>query len=150
VTETEFLERLRALPLHPAALGLRDDAAHLGRLILTTDTIVEGVHFLATDPAQDVALKLVATNLSDLAAKGATPVGVLLNYPLTTDAAWDGAFLEGLHEALTTFATPLLGGDTVSLPANAPRVLTITAIGDSATATARSGAKAATPSTSPA
>ncbi|WP_371423259.1 AIR synthase related protein, partial [Tardiphaga sp.] len=77
MTEADFLAALRALPLHPGALGLRDDAARLGRLVLTSDTLVEGVHYLASDPAGDVAWKLVATNLSDLAAKGAVPVGVM-------------------------------------------------------------------------
>jgi thiamine-monophosphate kinase len=85
----------------------------LGDLVLTHDMLAEGVHYLASDPPQDVAWKLVAVNLSDLAAKGAKPRGVLLGYPLAGDGAWDAAFLEGLREALTTFDCPLLGGDTV-------------------------------------
>ena len=113
----------------------------VGRFVLTTDTLVEGVHFLPSDPPGDVAWKLVAQNLSDLAAKGARPEGVLLNYPLS-DTDWDRAFLDGLAEALTTFAAPLIGGDTVSLPAGAPRVLTLTAIGADAAAPPRSGARA--------
>lgn len=141
MTEAEFLAALRGLPLHPGALMLRDDAARLGTLVLTTDTLVEGAHFLAGDPPEDVAWKLLATNLSDLAAKGAVPVGVLLNYPLRDDG-WDARFLHGLSAALTTFATPILGGDTVSLPAHAPRVLTLTAIGESAHAPVRSTARA--------
>ncbi|MEG3176390.1 thiamine-phosphate kinase [Sphingomonas sp. RB3P16] len=147
MTEADFIAALRILPLHPGALGLRDDAARLGRLVLTSDTLVEGVHYLASDPPGDVAWKLVATNLSDLAAKGAAPVGVMLNYPLRTPtpgdpADWDSAFLAGLGEALTAFAAPILGGDTVSLPLHAPRVLTLTAIGDAAHAPTRSGAQA--------
>ncbi|QNA86248.1 thiamine-phosphate kinase [Sphingomonas sp. So64.6b] len=141
MTEADFLTLLRTLPLHPGAQGLTDDTATLGPYILTTDTIVETIHFLATDPPQDIAWKLVATNLSDLAAKGATPVGVLLNYPLS-DTAWDRAFLAGLGRALENFDTPLLGGDTVSLPKGAPRVLTLTAIGTDAAAPPRSGARA--------
>src|SRR3546814_10539680 len=82
MTEAEFLAALRTLPLHPGAQGLRDDVAHLGDLILTTDTIVEGVHYLASETPADVAWKLVAVNLSDLAAKGAVPEGIMLNYPL--------------------------------------------------------------------
>lgn len=135
MTEAELLALLRTLPLHPGALGLTDDAARLGDLVLTTDVIVEGVHFLATDPAQDVAWKLVAVNLSDLAAKGATPEGVMLGFPLSDDAC-DRAFVEGLREALTAFACPLLGGDTV----RGPRVLSLTAIGRSTHAPPRSGA----------
>ncbi len=142
MTEAEFITALRRLPLHLAARGLNDDTALLdaGPLVVTTDTLVEGVHFLPTDPARDVAWKLVATNLSDLAAKGARPEGVLLNYPLGDDA-WDRAFLEGLADVLTTFDTKIIGGDTVTLPPNAPRVLTVTAFGSDAVAPARSGAR---------
>ena len=144
MTESDFLDRLRTLPLHPGAHDLADDCATLAPYTITTDTLVEGVHFLATDPADGVAWKLLATNLSDLAAKGATPVGVLLNYPLRstrTGEDWDAAFLDGLATALKTFATPLLGGDTVSLPAHAPRVLTVTAIGRSGRVPLRTGAR---------
>lgn len=127
--------------MHPGARGLSDDAAVVGPFVLTTDTLVEGIHFLPTDPPGDVAWKLLAQNLSDLAAKGARVEGVLLNYPLS-DEHWDGAFLDGLAEALTIFAAPLIGGDTVSLPPGAPRVLTMTAIGVDAIAPPRSGARA--------
>ncbi len=141
MTEAEFIAALRDLPLHSGARGLTDDAAVVGPYVLTTDTIVEGVHFLPGDPPGDVAWKLVAQNLSDLAAKGARPEGVLLNHPLTDDA-WDRAFVAGLAEALAVFATRLIGGDTVSLPQGAPRVLTITALGADAVAPPRSGAQA--------
>ncbi|TPG19986.1 thiamine-monophosphate kinase [Sphingomonas koreensis] len=178
MTEAEFLAALRTLPLHAGAQDLRDDSARLGELVLTTDTIVEGVHYLAGDPPGDVAWKLLAVNLSDLAAKGAVAEGVLLNYPLRASSpakagaqlgdeygegqhavtsafptrprpapgniseGWDAAFLAGLSAALTRFACPLLGGDTVSLPADAPRVITLTAIGRAAAPPARSGAQA--------
>ncbi|MDB5706376.1 MAG: thiamine-monophosphate kinase [Sphingomonas bacterium] len=140
MTESEFLAALRTLPLHPAARGLRDDTALLdvtGPLVLTTDTMVEGVHFLATDPAEDIAWKLGAVNLSDLAAKGALPLGIMLNYTLAGDDAWDAAFIAGLRQ----LDCNLIGGDTVSLPAGAPRVLTLTAIGVDAAAPPRSGAR---------
>ncbi|MBD8471583.1 thiamine-phosphate kinase [Sphingomonas sp. CFBP 8765] len=142
MTEAEFIAALRRLPLHPAARGLNDDTALLdaGPLVVTTDTLVEGVHFLPIDPAQDVAWKLVATNLSDLAAKGAVPEGILLNYPLGDDA-WDRTFLEGLADILTAHDTRLIGGDTVTLPPGAPRILTVTAFGSDAAAPARAGAK---------
>ncbi|MEN2748919.1 thiamine-phosphate kinase [Sphingomonas sp. T9W2] len=140
MTEADFLAALRRLPLHAGAHGLNDDAAHLGDLIMTKDMIVEGVHFLANDPPADVAWKLVATNLSDLAAKGAVPVGVLLGVPISDDT-WDRAFLAGLDTVLHSFACPLLGGDTVKLPANAPRILSLTALGRSAHAPRRDGAK---------
>lgn len=141
MTEADFLAALRTLPLHPGAQGLADDVAQLGGHILTTDTLVEGVHFLSTDPAHDVAWKLLAVNLSDLAAKGADPVGVLLNFPLGDDA-WDRAFLAGFDAALRQLGCQLLGGDTVSLPPGAPRVLTLTAIGHATHAPSRSGARA--------
>ena len=84
--ERAFIDQLKPLACDPAARGLVDDAAVLDvggtMLVLTHDMIVEGVHFLPGDPPQDVAWKLVAVNLSDLAAKGARPIGVLLGYAL--------------------------------------------------------------------
>ncbi len=139
--ERAFLDALRTLPLHPGAAGLTDDTARLAGMVVTTDTMVEGVHFLPTDPADDVAWRLVATNLSDLAAKGAGVEGVLLNYPLS-EPAWDAAFLRGLRAVLAQYDAALLGGDTVSLPRGAPRVLTLTAFGKDAAAPPRSGARA--------
>lgn len=141
MTEAEFIAALRCLPLHAGARELLDDVAQVGGLVVTSDTLVEGIHFLAGDPADDVAWKLVATNLSDLAAKGAWPEGIVLNYPLG-GRDWDRAFIAGLAEALSTFDCPLIGGDTVGLPAGAPRVLTVTALGRDAVAPARGGARA--------
>ena len=132
MSESAFIDSLRALAAEPAARGLRDDAAvlELGgeTLVLTHDMIVEGVHYLPDDPPADVAWKLVAVNLSDLAAKGARPLGALLGFTLG-DEDWDRAFAEGLAVALAAFDLPLLGGDTVSAPA---RVLGLTAIGRAA------------------
>lgn len=131
--EFAFITALRAIATHPAAAGLADDTAILdvaaGRLILTSDTMVAGVHYRPGDPADSIGWKLAAVNLSDLAAKGAAPVGCLLNYALSGDADWDRAFLDGLNDALTRFAMPLLGGDTVAMPHGASRSLTLTAIG---------------------
>jgi len=131
--ESRFLTLLRLLANDPAAQGLRDDVAVLpvgdARLILTSDTMVEGVHYLPTDPPADIGWKLAAVNLSDLAAKGAKPVGCLLNYALSGDDAWDAAFLEGLGEALERHAMPLLGGDTVKMPVESARSYSLTAIG---------------------
>ncbi len=131
-SESAFIDSLRALATNPAARGLLDDAAVLEvggeTLVLTHDMIVEGVHYLPDDPPVDVAWKLVAVNLSDLAAKGARPIGVLLGFTLG-DESWDRAFAEGLKTALAGFGAALLGGDTVAVPAGAPRVLGLTAIG---------------------
>ena len=141
MTEAEFIAALRALPLHPGARGLTDDVAVVAGLVVTTDTLVEGVHFLPTDPPGDVAWKLLAQNLSDLAGKGAVPEGVLLNHPLGEDG-WDRAFLAGFGAALAAFDCRLVGGDTVTLPAGAPRVLTVTALGRDAAAPPRGGGRA--------
>lgn len=131
--EVAFIEQLRALATHAAARGLADDAAVLevggAALVLTHDTLVESVHYLPTDPPADVAWKLLAVNLSDLAAKGAVPLGALMGYALTDDPTWDAAFVEGLGDALAQFGLALFGGDTVKLPQGAPRVLGLTAIG---------------------
>ena len=129
MSEADFIARLRAIATDPAARGLADDAAVLGDLVLTHDMIVEGVHFLPDERPQDVAWKLVAVNLSDLAAKGATPLGVLVGYSLTGDEFWDAAFVRGLGEVLRRYDVPLLGGDTVGIPAGAPRTFGLTAIG---------------------
>lgn len=145
--EFAFLTALRAIATHPAAAGLADDTAQLdvaaGRLILTSDTMVERVHFRPGDPAESVGWRLAAVNLSDLAAKGATPIACLLNYSLSGEADWDTAFLAGLDDALATYAMPLIGGDTVAMPSGAPRSLTLTAIGAApARVPLRSGAQA--------
>ena len=145
--ESAFIASLRSIANHPAARGLADDAAVLEiggeRLVLTHDMIVEGVHFLASDPPEDVAWKLLAVNLSDLAAKGAEPIGILVGYTLSLEGAWDDAFVRGLGEALQNLKLVLLGGDTVAAPPGAPRSLGLTAIGKAAAAVpARSGAQA--------
>lgn len=126
--EDTFIRSLRALATHPAARNLEDDCAVLDlgseTLVLTHDMLVEGTHYLSGADMADVAWKLVATNLSDLAAKGAAPLGVLLGHML---GAGDDRFLDGLAEVLGHYNVPLLGGDTVS--GNGPRAHGLTAIG---------------------
>lgn len=113
--EAAFISALRALATSPAARNLEDDCAvlELGSetLVLTHDMLVEGTHYLPGADMADVAWKLVATNLSDLAAKGAQPLGVLLGHMLGDG---DERFLTGLAEVLGHYNVPLLGGDTVS------------------------------------
>lgn len=92
--------------------------------MLTHDVLVEGVHVLVGQDPADIAWKLVAVNLSDLAAKGATPVGLLLGHTL---GEGDARFVEGLREVLQKFEVPLLGGDTVK--SEGPRHWGCTAIG---------------------
>ncbi|MDB5702217.1 MAG: thiL [Sphingomonadales bacterium] len=141
MNEADFHALLRPLATDPAARGFVDDAAVLGDFVITHDMLVEGVHYLPNDPPEDVAWKLLAVNLSDLAAKGAKPIGVLMGYTLGGDADWDHAFVAGLAGALAHFDTALLGGDTVSNH-SAPRVLSLTAIGRSKIAPSRTGAQA--------
>lgn len=134
-TESAFIDLMRQIAQNPAARGLSDDAAVLpvdsGQIILTHDAMVSGTHFFSDADPADVAWKLVAVNLSDLAAKGAEPLGVLLGYTLAGDD-WDAAFAAGLGKALAYFDVPLLGGDTVSDRQGAPRSsrhIGLTAIG---------------------
>ena len=127
--ELDFIEALRAIATHPAARGLADDAAVLGDLVLTHDSIAEGVHFLPADPPASVGWKLVAVNLSDLAAKGAEPLAALMSVTIAGDGAWEEGFLAGVAAACEAYNLPLVGGDTIALPIDAPRVLGLTAIG---------------------
>ena len=142
MNESEAIARLRGFATDPAARGLLDDAALFDGLVITHDTIAEGVHFLAQDPADSVAWKLVAVNLSDLAAKGAVPAVALLSRTISNDDAWDAAFIDGIEAACDHFGLALIGGDTIALPAGAPRVFGLTAIGRAGPRTpSRSGAK---------
>ena len=117
----------------PGAFGLADDAAILKArggedIVVTTDAIVEGVHYLPDDPADTIARKALRVNLSDLAAKGALPAGFVLTLALrAADEAWLTSFARGLGSDAGLFGCPLLGGDTVSTPG--PLTISITAFG---------------------
>ena len=122
----------KPLATDPGAFNLGDDAAVLkpsgDDIVVTTDAIVEGVHFLADDPPDTVARKALRVNLSDLAAKGATPAGFVLTIALrAVDDAWLALFARGLGSDAGLFGCPLLGGDTVSTPG--PVTISITAFG---------------------
>ena len=117
-----------------AALGLLDDAAVLDvplghKLVVTTDALVAGVHFLQSLSPQDIAHKVVGVNLSDLAAMGAYPRAVFLaaQFPSDIPESWITAFAEGLGAALAGSGATLLGGDTVTTPG--PLAFTLTALG---------------------
>lgn len=135
MAERDFIaSRLAPLATSAAARGLADDAAvwtpPLGRdLVFTHDVLACGIHYLPADPPSDIAWKLLAVNLSDLAAMGAKPAGVLLGLGLSAaeDDAWRTEFTAGLGRALTHFDTALWGGDTVTGLDRA--VLGLTAIG---------------------
>ena len=122
----------KPLATDPGALGLIDDAAILKSsgedIVVTTDAVVEGVHYLADDPPDAIARKALRVNLSDLAAKGAVPAGFVLTLALRgAEDAWLRPFADALGEDASSFACPLLGGDTVSTPG--PQVISITAFG---------------------
>ena len=130
-TESTFINILRGFATDPAARGLMDDVAVIdignAALIITHDMMAEGVHFRSNANPEDVAWKLVASNLSDLAAKGASPIGVLLGFMLGDDA-WDRAFAVGLEKVLAHYNVALLGGDTVANRGD-KRALGLTAMG---------------------
>ncbi len=116
------------------AEGLTDDAAFLdvdpaSELVITTDALVADVHFLAADPPDLIARKALRVNLSDLAAKGARPLGYILTIalPRTTDEAWIAAFCAGLAADQAEFGLSLMGGDTTATPG--PLTLSVTAFG---------------------
>ncbi|WP_371424194.1 thiamine-phosphate kinase [Tardiphaga sp.] len=122
----------KPLATDPGAFGLTDDSAVLKAdgedIVVNTDAIVEGVHFLPDDPADTIARKALRVNLSDLAAKGAVPGGFVLTLALRTyDEAWLAEFARGLGEDIATFGCALLGGDTVSTPG--PLMVSVTAFG---------------------
>lgn len=119
---------------HAGAFGLKDDCALLTPepgtdLVLKTDPVAEGVHFLSGDAPRDIAWKALAVNVSDLAAKSATPLGYLmaLSFPAAPTAGWMTDFVEGLGMAQARFGCHLLGGDTDRRPG--PLTISITIIG---------------------
>ena len=131
--EDDLIARyFRPLATDPGAFGLIDDAALLNHtgddLIVTTDAIVEGVHFLPDDPPDTIARKALRVNLSDLAAKGAVPAGFVLTLALRdAKEQWLAPFARALGEDAAVFDCPVLGGDTVSTPG--PLMISITAFG---------------------
>jgi thiamine-monophosphate kinase len=127
--ERDVIARLRRMATAPEARGLLDDVAILDGLVLTHDSIAEGVHYLPFDPPASVGWKLVAVNLSDLAAKGARPRAALLSLAICGDGEWEEAFLGGIEAACEAYGLDLIGGDTIALPPGASRVLGLTAIG---------------------
>ena len=118
----------------PGALGLKDDAATFQppagmELVFTTDALTADLHFLRSDPPDLIARKMLRQNLSDLAGKGARPLGYLMTTALDDgiDEAWIAKFAEGLAQDQDEFGIALWGGDTTSTPG--PLALTATLIG---------------------
>ena len=137
---------------HPGALGLSDDAAFITPppgcdLVLKTDAIVGGVHFFPDDAAHTVASKALRVNLSDLAAKGARPLGFLLSLalPKSIGDEWLADFAQGLRGDAVLFSCPLFGGDTDRTPG--PVTISIAMFGSvpEGSMVRRAGAKAGRP-----
>lgn len=136
VSETGIIQRYFApLAKHtPGAFGLKDDAGLIApregmELVLTTDMIVEGVHYLKNAAPRDIAYKALGVNVSDLCAKGADPSVYLLSIALsdTPGPTWLEGLSEGFAEAQSDFDCTLLGGDTLHTPG--PVTISITAAG---------------------
>lgn len=137
--EEQFIQKYLA-PLTEGFSGaheLMDDCAEIEALpghvlIFKTDPIIEGVHFFAEDKPCDIAWKALAVNVSDLAAKGARPLGYLmaLRFPDVPDARWLADFTEGLECAQQQFGSRLIGGDTDQ--GAGPLTVAITMIGEMA------------------
>lgn len=132
--EFALIRKLFAPLAAEGGLGLLDDAAILTPppgmdLVLTKDAIVEGVHFRSEDPPGRIAQKLQRVNLSDLAAKGAKPLGYMLATAFRSDTSehWLEGFAAGLAKDQEEFGWQLYGGDTVSTPG--PLTFSLTAIG---------------------
>lgn len=119
---------------HPGAFGLKDDCALIApppgtELVLKTDPIAEGIHFLPGDSPEDIAWKALAVNVSDIVAKGARPLAYLmaLSFPEPPARAWMTRFADGLRAAQGAFACHLVGGDTDRRPG--PLTIAVTMIG---------------------
>jgi len=130
------------------AFNLTDDAAVLdvpigNQMVITSDCLIAGVHFLMTDPPPTIARKALGVNLSDLAAMGARPRTYTLAaaWPSSLDESWIAGFAQGLDFAQRAWGVTLVGGDTVKT--DGPLTLTITAFGEvyDGQAIMRSGAR---------
>jgi thiamine-monophosphate kinase len=131
-----------------AALGLKDDTAVLRppegqEIVLSCDTVVEGVHFRKDDPPDTIAHKALAVNLSDLAAKGARPYVYLLALSLPTEppAKWFDSFADGLRALQERSGICLAGGDTTKAPGRVSISVTVLGLVPQGHAVLRHGAK---------
>ncbi|QPK63876.1 thiamine-phosphate kinase [Methylomonas sp. LL1] len=134
IAEFDLIQRYFAVhaPRHPFnQLGIGDDCALINipagfQLALTTDTMVENVHFFADADPESLGHKLLAVNLSDLAAMGAEPFAVTLALTLPkVDECWLRAFSNGFMALARQHKVDLIGGDTTS----GPLTLTVQAMG---------------------
>lgn len=133
MSERDWIRRyLAPLATAPGAARLTDDTAELalsaGSVVITTDAMVEGVHFLASDPINTIARKLVRVNVSDILASGAEPSEALLvlGWPSARPESDLAQFAAALGDELAAWGAGLIGGDTVSSPAGLFLSLTLT------------------------
>lgn len=120
--EFGFIDYINAVfPVPEGTVGIGDDCAVLpageGELLISTDLLMEGVHFLRSESSpEDVGWKAAAVNLSDIAAMGGKPVATFLSIALPKDAQgeWAERFIEGYRQISSQYDVPLLGGDTTS------------------------------------
>jgi thiamine-monophosphate kinase len=144
-TEFELIDRFFSRPGGDARLGVGDDAALVEPapghdLVVTTDTLVSGIHFLPEAEPRGLGYKALAVNLSDLAAMGARPRWALLAITVPkVDEPWLSAFAEGFYDLARRHEVTLIGGDTT----RGPLAITVTALGEVATGSAlrRDGAR---------
>jgi thiamine-monophosphate kinase len=147
--EDQLISRyFKPMATAPGALGLTDDAAFITPppgcdLVLKTDAIVGNVHFFPDDPPGQLARKALRVNLSDLAAKGAKPLGFLLSLVLPGEVSegWLSSFAMGLEADAKSYGCPLFGGDTDRTPG--PLTISIAMFGavPAGTMVRRAGAK---------
>ncbi|NOQ64231.1 MAG: thiamine-phosphate kinase [Methyloprofundus sp.] len=110
----------RAAQRETTALSVGDDCALLNipegyELAITTDTMVEGVHFFADVEPEQLGYKLLAVNLSDLASMGAEPIAISLALTMpSVDSNWLQGFAKGLFSLADKYRVDLIGGDTTS------------------------------------
>ncbi len=141
MNELEIISSLRSIA-GEHSLGLQDDCAVFGEFCITKDVLASGTHFFADDEPFNLARKAIRVNLSDLAAMGAAPFGVMLGVclPRGTSSEWISEFNRGIAADISEFGFELLGGDTVFH--DGELVISVTAIGKSNAPLLRSTAKA--------
>lgn len=136
--DTLIAEVFAPLATADGADALGDDAATIAAsssdIVITCDALAANVHFLPDDPPEAVAAKALRVNLSDLAAKGAEPVGYLLALALapgwTVD--WARRFAEGLRADNARYGVALYGGDTLRASPGGGTTIAVTAFGRTA------------------
>jgi len=145
-SEFELIDRYFRRPTRHTVLGVGDDGALIAptpgeELVISTDMLVEGTHFLAVTDPEALGWKALAVNVSDMAAMGARPRWALLAAVLPAPTPdWIEAFAHGFFDCADSFGIDLIGGDTT----RGPRAFCVTILGEAPVGQAlrRDGAKA--------